>query len=264
MKKSIFFILFLFFFGMAVADSISDYTVPTTISFNQDLTIYGLFSGTPLEDVLCTFLIFDVNKLVERLDDQYTNSLGAFTARPYKITESKFQDNTDYNAITQCGNTEIGLVFKVQSPAFGISINYGQNETTNLINDLNLTAPLTTTLMAFSCDDSNWSAWEPYKNLKKDFDLGSGLYGCEPRGQGLYVVYASFTDGATTNESSDLIYAKGIDKNQALYVSPDEIPATETKVTIPSMDFSTILIGLIIIGAIVFVIYYSKKKAQTR
>jgi hypothetical protein len=119
----------------AFADSISNYTVSNQAPLNQNLTIYGVYSGSPSADVLCAFYIFDlknldVNKAVIRLSDQYTFSDGSFYAE-YLLSEPLFRRGIDYNAVTKCGTIEIGKKFTVaqkEDILFGITPNSLMNE----------------------------------------------------------------------------------------------------------------------------------------
>lgn len=107
--------LLILFSGSALADSISNYTVPNNIPLNDTLTIYGKYNTG--SDVLCAFYIFDLqnndlNRALIRLNDQYTFSDNSFY-NEIKITEPLFRRGIDYNAITKCGTTEIGKKFTV-------------------------------------------------------------------------------------------------------------------------------------------------------
>lgn len=134
-KKILFFLSIFSLFSIASADSISGYIVPKELPLENNLTIYGIYSGTPSVDVLCSFYIFDlsntdVNRVVIRLNDQYTFSDGSFYAE-YKITEPLFRRGMDYNAITKCGTTEIGQKFTItqkEEILFGISADSIKND----------------------------------------------------------------------------------------------------------------------------------------
>jgi hypothetical protein len=117
MRKSIVLLFFVVFIGSAFADSIDNYLVSNQVPLNQNLTVYGVYSGTPSADVLCAFYIFDVKNLdtnaaIIRLRDNYTFSDGSFYFE-YKITEPLFQRGIDYNAVSKCGTISIGKVFNV-------------------------------------------------------------------------------------------------------------------------------------------------------
>lgn len=122
-------IVFAFFayFGVGLADSITNYTVSPSVALNENLTIYGKYSSS---DVLCAFYIFDVENLdknaaIVRLNDQYTFSDGSFYNQ-FKITEPLLRRGIDYNAITKCGTIEVGQVFSVaqkEEIAFGATSN---------------------------------------------------------------------------------------------------------------------------------------------
>lgn len=119
MKKIFFCIFFLFLLAPAFvfADSISGYLVSKSIPLHKNLTIYGVYSGTTSENILCAFYVFDIENLdtnaaVLRLDDSHTFSDGSFYFE-YQITEPQFRRGIDYNAVTKCGTTEIGAVFNV-------------------------------------------------------------------------------------------------------------------------------------------------------
>lgn len=115
MKKALFLVFLIIFSSFAFADSISNYRVSPSIPLNQNLTIYGVYSGG--QDILCAFYVFDnsamdYNKTIIRLNDNYTFSDGSFY-NELKIEEPLFKRGIDYNAVAKCGTTEIGSIFSV-------------------------------------------------------------------------------------------------------------------------------------------------------
>ena len=79
--------------GVHGADSISNYKVPYEVPLGTDVTIFGQFSddANVNGDVICSFyLVTDQNALIDRSDDQYTDSLGYF-ASSFTITEPDFK-----------------------------------------------------------------------------------------------------------------------------------------------------------------------------
>lgn len=128
MKKAFFAFALVLLCSSAMAESITNYTVPRQLPLNENLTIYGKYVGdTTSADVLCAFYIFDlsntdINRAVIRLNDLYTFSDGSFYAQ-YQATEPLFRRGMDYNAITKCGTTQTGQKFTItqkEDIAFGI------------------------------------------------------------------------------------------------------------------------------------------------
>lgn len=116
MKKILLLAALLLISSFAFADSIVDYTVPSTIPLNTNLTIYGVYDATSNSEILCSFFIFDTvdgNKLVIRLSDEYTLSDGTFSSLEYQITAPLFRRGFDYNAFTKCGSTTVSTTFYV-------------------------------------------------------------------------------------------------------------------------------------------------------
>jgi len=109
----------------ASSATIDNYTVPSKIPLNQNLTIYGKYSDVN-NSVLCSFLIFDLNdqkQVIVRLTDQYTASDGKIYSE-WKIIEPLFRRGMDYNVLTTCGTVEVGKVFTVlQKEDYFLGIN---------------------------------------------------------------------------------------------------------------------------------------------
>lgn len=110
-------ILFLLFIALTLSQSvfatISNYTVPSTIPLNKNLTIYG--NSDEASGTLCSFYIFDVkdqNQVLVRLSDGYTDSVGSFYAE-WEIKEPLFRRNSDYNALTVCGTSQVSQTFQI-------------------------------------------------------------------------------------------------------------------------------------------------------
>lgn len=124
MKK----ILLVLFFGLLISQlvfaNITNYTIPSNISLNRNLTIYGISDGN--SGTLCSFYIFDLkdqNQVLIRLTDNYTDSAGSFYAE-WEIKEPLFRRGSDYNALTVCGSSQESKTFQViqkEDIAFGIT-----------------------------------------------------------------------------------------------------------------------------------------------
>jgi len=104
--KLLSFLMLFALISLAQADNITNYTVPATINMNDYFLIYGDFNDSSGVDanVLCSFLIFDSdnNRLIERLDDEFTLATGEFSSQPYKIEPGVFDYQTDYNVVSIC------------------------------------------------------------------------------------------------------------------------------------------------------------------
>lgn len=104
--------------------AITEYTVPTSVPLNKNLTIYGIYSGGG--NTLCSFFIFDTadqQQVIIRLSDEYTISDGSFYSE-IQITEPLFRRGFDFNAVTKCGSDVAFQLFYVEQKedlAFGIT-----------------------------------------------------------------------------------------------------------------------------------------------
>jgi len=163
----------------------------------------------------------------------------------------------DKNANNGEGSTSVSY-----SPDHKIDLDYGAATTYKLKVDINSTAPLDTKYMSYSCDNNNWSDWEIYKNIVKNFSLSEQpAIGCVPHGEGTYYVYASFSDGLYSYATFDSIEVVAEAETQTPYVNPNE--STETTTALFSLAPISIewgLIVLIVIIAVVAIYYYRKEK----
>jgi len=138
------------------------------------------------------------------------------------------------------------------SPDHKLDIDYGADVTYDLIVDLNFTVPLTTDYMSFSCDNNNWSIWEPYTDVKGDFGLSNQPeIGCVAHGEGIYYVYASFSDGMASYATFDHIEAVKTtgDVNRPVYLSPEETtPTALFALGTPPIEWGLIIIIALVAG----------------
>jgi hypothetical protein len=95
---------------------------------------------------------------------------------------------------------------------FNATIAYGADTINSLTTDINFSTIYVPTQMAFSCNNSDWSAWETFSTVKKNFNFASGTQDCNLQGEGIYTVYVSFTDGVDVNNASDSIRILGTTK----------------------------------------------------
>lgn len=107
MDKKIITIFFLIAFSSFVlAESLEPVVIPSEVVLNENLIISGFFNGDSIDgNILCSFRIFDVyedNRLIWRLSDEYTSADGFVNNSPFKITEPLFQRGKDYNAVICC------------------------------------------------------------------------------------------------------------------------------------------------------------------
>ncbi len=116
-KKVIFVLMFLLLFCFVVsADTINNYSVKDPVALGQDATAYGLFQDTDAnvhENVLCSFYMLDSNLvLIDRADDQYTDSLGYFMSK-FTINEPTFKRSDTYTLRTVCGGVSSDANFTI-------------------------------------------------------------------------------------------------------------------------------------------------------
>jgi len=129
-KKIIIVLLLLILIPFLVsADTINNYAVKNPVPVGQYATAYGLFQDTDANvhgDVLCSFYLLDENKvLMDRADDQYTDSLGYFMNK-FPIGEPDFKRDSTYIFRVICGGISEDANFTIgqrESIAF-----YGQQE----------------------------------------------------------------------------------------------------------------------------------------
>jgi len=118
-KKVILRVLVLCFFSALIgsalapvvsADTINNYEVKDPVPLNQYATAYGLFQDTDANvhgNVLCSFYLLDINGvLIDRADDQYTDSLGYFMSK-FAVTEPDFKRGETYTYRTVCGGISV-------------------------------------------------------------------------------------------------------------------------------------------------------------
>ncbi len=114
-----------------------------------------------------------------------------------------------------------------------IHINDGDYSTTSNIVQLN-TYSLTAVQMTFSCNGTNWLAWQDYNTCYFNWDLFSENYGCTNNGIGTYTVYAAFSDiNFNVTYTSDTIIYQPFSTIQDLnaqeaYIAPEETQQTST------------------------------------
>lgn len=88
------------------ADTISNYNVKDPVKLGQEATAFGLFQDADANlhgNVLCSFYFLDENNvLIDRANDQYTDSLGYFMGK-FTITEPDFKREERYTIRTVCG-----------------------------------------------------------------------------------------------------------------------------------------------------------------
>jgi len=105
-KKIILFLALIFLFSFVSAESLSGVVVPSKVPLNESLIISGHYSGDSVDgNILCSFRIFDVyedNRLIWRLSDEYTSADGFFNNSPFALNEPIFQRGKDYNAVVCC------------------------------------------------------------------------------------------------------------------------------------------------------------------
>jgi hypothetical protein len=124
MKKLLILVLLLFCLSFAFADTITAYSVPTSIPLNQKITATGLYdSNSTKNQVLCSFYFFDeASKLVHRASDQYTIATGRFSMVGTTLSEPTFVRGQTYNLRTECGGATADANFSVgqKQEAFNI------------------------------------------------------------------------------------------------------------------------------------------------
>ena len=125
-KKIIGFFLLVCFSSFVFAESLNSVVIPSNVSLNKELLIYGFFNGDTTDgNILCSFRIFDVyedNRLIWRLSDEYTSADGFVNNSPFVITEPVFQRGKDYNAVICCSVSCVDQNFYVDQTeeiAFG-------------------------------------------------------------------------------------------------------------------------------------------------
>lgn len=105
-KKIIVLCLLLSFSSFVFAESLDSVVIPSKVNLNEELLIYGYFNGDAIDgNILCSFRIFDVyedNRLIWRLSDEYTSADGFINNSPFTITEPVFKRGFDYNAVVCC------------------------------------------------------------------------------------------------------------------------------------------------------------------
>lgn len=114
-KKIIFVLLLLCLLPLFNADTISNYNVKNPVNLGQEVTAFGLFTddANVNGDVICSFYLLDENNvLIDRADDQYTDSLGYFMSK-FVITEPDFKRDSNYQVRTVCGNASSDANFLV-------------------------------------------------------------------------------------------------------------------------------------------------------
>lgn len=105
-KKYIFLgLILLVLSSFVLADTITQYTLPSDVPLNQKITVTGLYdSNAGKNAVLCSFYFLDDDgKLVYRASDQYTVSSGRFTMLGVTMTEPTFVRGQTYTLHTECG-----------------------------------------------------------------------------------------------------------------------------------------------------------------
>jgi len=115
-KKIILFLFSVFLISFVQAESITA-VIPSVVPFNQSLIISGHYNGDIVDgNVLCSFRIFDVyedNRLIWRLSDEYTSADGFFNNSPFVLTDPVFQRGYDYNAVACCNTVCVDQNFSV-------------------------------------------------------------------------------------------------------------------------------------------------------
>ena len=105
-KKIIGLVFLILVSSFVFAESLDSVVIPSKVSLNEELIIYGFFNGDVADgNILCSFRIFDVyedNRLIWRLSDEYTAADGFVNNSPFTITEPVFQRGKDYNAVICC------------------------------------------------------------------------------------------------------------------------------------------------------------------
>lgn len=114
-KKIIFILLLLIFIPFISADTIENYSVKSSVPLGQDTTAFGLFQDDANihGNILCSFYLLDMDGvLIDRADDQYTDSLGYFMSK-FNINEPNFKRDSNYNLKTICGSASQDANFVV-------------------------------------------------------------------------------------------------------------------------------------------------------
>lgn len=100
---------------MVWSDSIVDYTISSEVPLNQFVTVTGAFIDTNSNNAgqLCSFYLKTLDGvLVDRADDQYTDSTGVFAMR-FKVNEPYFKRDNNYSVFTVCGDANTSSNFAV-------------------------------------------------------------------------------------------------------------------------------------------------------
>ena len=115
-KIALIFLAIMFFSAFVLGSSIDNYTITPSVPLGQYATATGLYMDSNLLSAgrLCSFYFIDLNGvLIDRADDQYTDSRGYFAMR-FPIIEPYFKRNQDYNIKAVCGDANAShATFKV-------------------------------------------------------------------------------------------------------------------------------------------------------
>ena len=116
-KKIILFLSLIFLVSFVYSESLNSVVIPSNVSLNKELVIYGFFDGDVYDgNILCSFRIFDIyedKRLIWRLSDEYTSADGFVNNSPFVITEPVFQRGIDYNAVICCSVSCVDQSFSV-------------------------------------------------------------------------------------------------------------------------------------------------------
>lgn len=117
MKKALIFLFLVLCVSFALSDTITDYTVPSSVPLGNNVTATGLFTATDgnKSGYLCSFYFLDANsgELIKRATDQYTTSTGRVTMAGFTITEPLFKRGSTYTLKTECGAIGVDANFLV-------------------------------------------------------------------------------------------------------------------------------------------------------
>lgn len=98
------------------ASTINNYKVKEEVPLGLNVTATGNYVDTNglNSGRLCAFYLLDVNSvLINRADDQYTDSLGNF-AMFFSINEPDFKRGSSYQVKTVCGDANSSASFSVE------------------------------------------------------------------------------------------------------------------------------------------------------
>jgi hypothetical protein len=102
--------------SFSVADSITNYKVPSTVLLGESITATGFYNSdiNTNSGFLCDFYITDQNGvLLTRFTAQYTTGTGRFTGLNLKADEPVVQRGGNYRLVSECGGATADANFVV-------------------------------------------------------------------------------------------------------------------------------------------------------